>query len=180
LALLKLVSLLVYIIVILDCTSEVINQIAKMKISLIVAYIFVSICFAFSQQNPVFDPDLAAKYKADDYGMKTYTFVLLQTGDTIIEDMEQVSLLFRGHMENISRQATLGKLIIAGPYGKNDLHWRGLYVFDLEEGEDIQAILDQDPAIKAGLLKPIVVPWYGSAALPAYLEVHQKIAKTNP
>ena len=137
-----------------------------------------SLCIA--QQNPNYDPVMAAQYKADDFGMKTYTFVLLQTGETIFEDPETVSLLFRGHMENIRRQADSGKLVLAGPYGKNDLQWRGLYIFDLEEDDDINAILEEDPAIKAGLLKSVVVPWYGSAALPSYLEVHQKIAKTNP
>jgi len=130
-------------------------------------------------EEPIYNPELAASLGADDYGMKTYTFVILKTGDTVIRDKAVVDSLFRGHMASITSLVEAGKLIVAGPFGKNELTYRGLYIFDLEEGEEIEELLSRDPAIEAGLLEPIVMPWYGGAALPTYMEVQQKITKVK-
>jgi hypothetical protein len=40
--------------------------------------------------------------------------------------------------------------------------------------------LETDPAIKEKLLRVELYPWYGSAAIPTYLENHDKIWKENP
>ena len=36
-----------------------------------------------------------------------------------------------------------------------------------------------DPAIEAGILDYEIFDWYGSAALPEYLKIHEKIQKTS-
>lgn len=127
--------------------------------------------------DTTYDPELAASLGADDYGMKSFTFVILKTGNAVIEDKAVVDSLFRGHMNSITSLVEAGKLIVAGPFGKNELTYRGLYIFDLGAEDRIEDLLEQDPAIKAGLLEPIVLPWYGAAALPTYLEVQEKITK---
>ena len=44
-------------------------------------------CVGYSQTiNPKYDSALAAKLGADDYGMKTYVFVMLKTGSNELTD----------------------------------------------------------------------------------------------
>jgi uncharacterized protein YciI len=127
-----------------------------------------------------YDPALAAKYGADDYGMKSYTFVILRTGPNKTEDKALLAELFRSHMENINKLAGEGKLIIAGPMGKNDKQYRGIFVLNTTDHQEAREMLKGDRAIAEGVFEADLFTWYGSAALPAYLEVHEKIAKSNP
>jgi len=131
-------------------------------------------------EEPVFDQELANSFGADDYGMKSYSFVILKKGSVVIEDEQEKQKLMRGHLDNISRLADEGKLIVAGPFGKNDLNYRGLFILTTPSTEEALAILKTDPAIDAGVFDIDVLPWYGAAALGAYLEVQKKITKTNP
>jgi hypothetical protein len=39
-------------------------------------------------------------------------------------------------------------------------------------------MVKSDPAVNAGVLDADLYPWYGSAALPVYLETHKKIQKS--
>lgn len=130
--------------------------------------------------NPKYDKALADSLGADAYGMKSYVFVILKTGSETIEDKEKISEIFRGHLDNINRMANEGKLIIAGPLGKNDKAYRGIYIFDVKTTEEAAALLKTDPAIESGILDAEIFSWYGSAALPAYLKVHEKIEKERP
>jgi hypothetical protein len=43
--------------------------------------------------------------------------------------------------------------------------------------EEAKSLLETDPAIKEKLLEAELYRWYGSAALPVYLETHKKIQK---
>ena len=133
--------------------------------------------FMHSQKlNPQYDSLLARKYGADSYGNKNYYCVLLKTGPTMLEDKSRVSKLFEGHMANIVRLAKEEKLIVAGPFGKNELY-RGFFILNTNKLEEAQEMLAADPAIQEGLLDAIYLPWYGSAALPAYLESSWKLGK---
>ncbi len=124
-----------------------------------------------------YDKVLADSLGADAYGMKQYVFVMLKTGATTISDKEKVSEIFKGHLVNIGRLAKEGKLIIAGPLGKNDKLYRGIFIFNVKTEEEAKELLKTDPAVESGLLDAEIYSWYGSAALPAYLEVHKKIEK---
>lgn len=94
-----------------------------------------------------------------------------------MEDKARVDSLFRGHMDNIGRLAEAGELIVAGPLGKNSNNYRGIYIFDEPDKSKVAELLQTDPAIKADLLAYDIYNWYGSAALPVYLETHSKIEK---
>lgn len=131
-------------------------------------------------EETVFDQELANAFGADDYGMKSYSFVILKTGPVTVEDKEEKQKLMRGHLDNISRLAEEGKLVVAGPFGKNDLNYRGLFILTTASTEEAREMLKSDPAIAAGVFDVEVLPWYGAAALSAYLEVQKKITKTNP
>ncbi|EON78927.1 hypothetical protein ADIS_0520 [Lunatimonas lonarensis] len=132
------------------------------------------------QQNSVYDESLANALGADDYGMKMYTFVLLTSGEHTPEDQAVVAAAFAGHMANINRLAKEGKLLLAGPFGPNSDAMRGLFVFDSADVEQVKGWLAGDPAIEEGFLKASLYPWYGSAALPLYLEASEKIWKVKP
>lgn len=130
--------------------------------------------------NPNYDADLAKKLGADDYGMKKYILVILKTGINTTTDKVVTDSLFRGHLDNIGRLVELNKLIVAGPFGKNDLTYRGIFILNVTTFEEANELLETDPAIKEKLLTPELFNWYGSAALPEYLKASDKVWKQNP
>lgn len=131
--------------------------------------------------NPAYDEALAQKLGADEYGMKRYVLVILKTGPTPPSDNNLVKESFRGHMENINRLVKEGKLIVAGPLGKNDRSYRGIFILkDVASLDEAKVLLQTDPAVKAGILDAEVYNWYGSAALPEYLPFSDKIWKAKP
>ncbi len=130
--------------------------------------------------NPNYDKALADSLGADDYGMKSYVFVILKSGPAQIDDKQKVGELFRGHLDNINRLVKLKKLIVAGPFGKNDHDYRGLFIFDVKSKEEVLVLLQSDPAINEKLLEAELFDWYGAAALPTYLNVSDRVTKTKP
>ena len=135
---------------------------------------YSAICQA---DNPKYNKLLADSLGGDEYGMKTYMFVILKTGPNKIEDKKVVDSLFKGHMENIGRLAASGKLIVAGPFVKNDKNYRGLFILNAKTIEEANALLETDPTIREKVLVAEVFQWYGSAALPTYLPNHEKVQK---
>jgi len=143
--------------------------------------IIISPMILFAQNNnPKYDSTLAEKLGADDYGMKSYYFVLLKTGDNKTTDKDFISKCFAGHMENINRMVEAGHLIIAGPFMKNAQSLRGIFIINSESEDEVKKLLENDLAIKEDLLKAEIFQWYGSAALPEYLESSDKIWKKKP
>lgn len=130
--------------------------------------------------NPNYDPQLAQKLGADDYGMKSYILAILKTGSNQTTDRAFISNCFRGHLDNINRLAKEGKLVVAGPLGKNDNSYRGIFILNATTIEDAELLIQTDPAINEGLLDVELYKWYGSAALPEYFESSDKIWKKNP
>ncbi|MFN4234567.1 MAG: YciI family protein [Bacteroidia bacterium] len=130
-------------------------------------------------QNPNYDEELAKKLGADDYGMKNYIFVILKTGSNQSANKSFVDSCFKGHMSNMGVLIEQGKLIVAGPFGKNDKSYRGIFILNAKDFEEAQTILQSDPAIKENLLEAELYKWYGSAALPEYLKTVDKIQKSK-
>ena len=150
------------------------------KILILFSFLFLSL-FTHSQSvATTYDSTLAKQLGADDYGMKMYVLVILKTGDSTIEDQSTRSELFEGHLKNIGRLVEEEKMILAGPFAKNANDFRGLFLFNLSDEKEVLTFLETDPAIKAKLLKPELYPWYGSAAIPMYLNFHEKIEKKSP
>ncbi|MGJ3236497.1 YciI family protein [Marivirga sp.] len=148
--------------------------------NIIIFLLMAVIPFLGFAQNPSYNKSLADSLGADDYGMKSYTLVMLKTGGGNVEDKAKVDSLFRGHLDNIGRLAEAGKIIVAGPLGKNDNQYRGIFIFDEQDKAKVAELLQTDPAIKADLLAYDIYNWYGSAALPVYLDTHSKIEKLRP
>jgi uncharacterized protein YciI len=151
-----------------------------MKILILITLI-LGVSNLYSQNdNPNYDSTLAVSLDADDYGMKAYVLVMLTTGSNTTTDKEFRDSCFRGHFNNISRLVNEGKLIIAGPIGKNDKSYRGIFVLNVKTLDEANELLYTDPAVKAKFLNYELYNWYGSAALSEYLKVSDKIWKKQP
>lgn len=149
-----------------------------MKYLLIIISFFFLVEFTTAQTvNPDYDSTLAKKLGADDYGMKSYVFVILKTGTNTTTDKAFIDSCFSGHMANIISLVNEGKLIVAGPLGKNDNAYRGIFIFNVPTIEEAEDLVQTDPAINSKLLDADLYSWYGSAALPEYLETSLKIGK---
>jgi uncharacterized protein YciI len=131
-------------------------------------------------EKPKFDAELAKKLGADAYGMKSYVLAILKTGpnDASIKGTERTEM-FKGHLANINRLAGEGKLAVAGPFGKNDKLFRGLFILNVTTVEDAKKLTDTDPVVKAGMMIVEFVPWYATAALMQTNEIHDKIAEKS-
>lgn len=144
---------------------------------------FVSLCaFAVKAQqtNPQYDAILAQQLQADDYGMKMYVLAILKTGDVVIEDKAVRDSLFAGHMQNIKQLVDEGKMIVAGPLMKNDKSYRGLFILNAASLDEADSLVMRDPAIRSRLLIADLYQWYGSAALPLYLDASDQIWQKQP
>lgn len=147
--------------------------------------ILVTCCISFficlsgygQSNNPAYDKALAEKLGADEYGMKMYVLVMLKTGPVSIDNKEKVDSLFKGHMLNIGRMASAGKLVIAGPFEKNEKNYRGIFILNVKTFEEANKLLAGDPAVSNHLLDVELFEWYGSAAISEYLPFHEKVQK---
>lgn len=92
--------------------------------------------------------------------IEKYYFVMLKTGpnDVNIDSIKREEL-FKGHMENINRLYYDGIIKAAGPLGKNDYTWRGIFVFDCKNREEAEKIIQTDPAVAAGMFSVDIVAW---------------------
>lgn len=152
-----------------------------MKSLLILSFIAHCAQFAFGQNsNQNYDSTLAKQLGGDDYGMKMYMFVVLKTGENKTTDKVFIDSCFMGHLANIGKLAEQKQLVVAGPFGKNEMDFRGLFVLNVKTLAEAEKLLETDPAIHSKLLKAEIIPWYGSAALTEYLSAHDKIWTAKP
>ena len=129
-------------------------------------------------EGSAYNEELANKAGADEYGMKMYVMAFLKRGPNRDLPSEEADKLQRAHMDNISRMAEEGKLVLAGPFG-DDGDIRGIYIFDVPTIEEAQALTESDPAIQAGSLVMELHPWYGAAGLVFMGDLHKKLSKKD-
>jgi uncharacterized protein YciI len=143
-------------------------------------FLAVSLFAAAQGSSPEYDSTLAKQLGADEYGMKSYVLVILKTGPADIQDKELRDSLFRGHFANMRRLAEVKKLVVSGPLAANEREYRGIFIFDVGTPEEAELLLQGDPTVTAGIFEAELFRWYGSAALPVYLETAGKISKRDP
>ncbi len=141
---------------------------------------FLALAANAQQTNPNYDAALAQQLQADVYGMKMYVLAILKTGDVEIEDKAIRDSLFAGHMQNIRQLVDDGKMIVAGPLMKNDKAYRGLFILNVASIDEADSLVNTDPAIRSRLLLADLYQWYGSAALPLYLDASDQIWLKQP
>lgn len=140
---------------------------------ILVVLLAVFCCISTQAQN---NDSKKKKPRAEDQ-IEQYFFVLIKTGPKQDFDSTQKAELFKGHMANINRLYYDGILKVAGPFGKNDFNWRGIFVFDCKTKEEAEKIAQSDPAVAAGLFAVDISPWY-SAPIGSFK--HGKPAKPKP
>lgn len=154
----------------------------------VLCILFLSSCCADPQQEKseekqsssgiVYDSVKAVMYGADQYGMKKYVMAFLKRGPNRSLDDAKANELQMAHLKNIDRLAEEGKLVLAGPFfGDGDL--RGIYIFDVQNIAEAEALTNSDPAIQSGSLVMELMEWYGSAALVPVNDIHKTLAKSN-
>lgn len=149
-----------------------------MKTAIYLFLFCISLSISASAQTSVlYDSVLAKKLGGNANGMKNYVMVLLTTGPTEIKEKRTTDSLFTGHMNNINLLAKEGKLAVAGPFGKNDLGYRGIFILNTNDIEEAKVMVAKDPAVNAGLLAPVFLKWFGSAALMETPDIHNRITK---
>ena len=97
----------------------------------------------------VYDSTLAARLGADDNGMRRYVMAFLKAGPNRSQNRDEAAALQRAHLDNITRLAEEGSLIVAGPF-LDDSDVRGIYIFAVETIEEARKLSETDPAIQAG------------------------------
>jgi len=126
------------------------------KITLIVASLVL--CFyGFSQPNN-------NKPKKPEDMIRRYWFVMLTKGNDRSQDSATAAKIQTGHLANIQKLYGEGKIKVAGPFGEGGdpgtIGWLGLFIFDCETKEEVEKLLQTDPAVSAGRLAYEVRPWY--------------------
>ena len=92
--------------------------------------------------------------------IREYWFVLLAKGEKRNQDSATAASIQKGHMDNMERLYSEGKLKVAGPFGKNDNGWQGIFIFDCTSKEEVESLLKTDPAIAAGRLNYTISSWW--------------------
>lgn len=94
------------------------------------------------------------------YVMRRYVMVMLYKGKKANKySKEEVAKIQEGHMANIGRLAEEGKLLVAGPMD-DDTDLRGIFILDCADVAEAKTLVDTDPAVKAGRLRPEYHPWW--------------------
>jgi uncharacterized protein YciI len=126
-----------------------------------------------------YDSALAKKLNADEYGMRSYVLVMLKIGTAESTDKKVTDSIFKGHMNNIQKLASENKLVLAGPMGKNDKNYEGVFVFNTSSIDEAKQWLSTDPAFQAKYLDAELYPWYCTATLQEIPALHKQVQKTN-
>jgi uncharacterized protein YciI len=107
--------------------------------------------------------------------MTTYVLGILRKGPHWGEGTaEERQRIQEGHMANIRKMASMGKLIVAGPV--DDANLRGIFIFGLGSVDEAKALVKDDPAIATERLVVDLYPWYAAVGLKVDL---QTIATTG-
>lgn len=100
--------------------------------------------------------------KAEAPKLKTYHLVILTKGANRTQPKEEAEKIQAGHLANIERLYKEGKIDLAGPFDnskESDDNWRGVFVFNVQSKEEVEQLLQTDPAISSGRLSYIIKPW---------------------
>ena len=93
--------------------------------------------------------------------MKQYFMVFYLSGEAQDQDSAQAADIQAGHLAHIGKMGDEGYLSIGGPFGDNS-DMRGILIFNVPDLEQVKALMEQDPAVKAKRLSYEIHPWWGA------------------
>jgi len=102
---------------------------------------------------------------------RDYTLVYLKTGPAKDLSKDAQAQAFAGHFANMGKLAREGRLVVAGPFGKqrSDAALRGLFVLATGDARVAQEWASTDPAVQAGVFAIECHSLRTDAALPEFL-----------
>ena len=74
-----------------------------MKYLFLTGCMLLVLCVSAQTKNPAYDPSLAKKLGADDYGMKRYIMAFLKEGPNRSVDSIKSAELQKAHLKNIEK-----------------------------------------------------------------------------
>jgi uncharacterized protein len=134
------------------------EKLLMMKRIIILTSCFLAISFSSFSQKKSKPANAAVSMEKQ---VRQYWFVMLKKGPNRSQDSVTAAALQDGHMANITKLYKTGKLKVAGPFG-DDGGWRGIFIFDCVTKEEVESLLNTDPAVKAGRLSYEIHPWWTS------------------
>ena len=119
-----------------------------------IIYFLIGLIFISSFAFEIF----AQENNPPQWDLKSYQMVFLYRGENRGQDSLETEKIQSAHLANIQRLMDEGKMIVAGPFLDNqDL--RGIFIFDCESVDEVEDLLNTDPAIIAGRLRYEIRPW---------------------
>jgi uncharacterized protein YciI len=105
------------------------------------------------------DADSIHEPSPTESGMEQYTLVLLNRGEHWNPGTPDFENVVHQHHAYIGEITTQGKLAVAGPFPFTEAgDLRGIAIFRVNAEQTAQ-LVNEDPTVKAGLLKPQLHPW---------------------
>ena len=128
------------------------NRICLIAFAILVSAIPGSLFAQSSREMTVQEGDTS-------FVMKQYFFCMLKRGPNRSQDSATAAKIQSGHLDYLNKMSKDGVLLMAGPFG-DDTEWRGILIFDVETKEEVEKLVSQDPAVKAGRLIADIHPWW--------------------
>ena len=95
------------------------------------------------------------------YVMKQYYIVFYKSGPKRDQSDEEAAEIQEGHMAHLNQLGEDGHLSIAGPFG-DDSELRGILIFNVPTEEQVEELMQGDPAVQVGRLVYEIHPWWGA------------------
>ncbi len=95
------------------------------------------------------------------YMMKKYFMAFLKEGPLRTQDADEAMKIQEGHLAHLGQLAEDGKICIAGPFA-DDGEIRGIVIFNVPTKREVEELISQDPAVRAGRLILEVHPWWAA------------------
>ena len=117
----------------------------------------------------------ATAQAAPKFEMESYQLVLLVRAPTWKKlPPEEAEALQKGHIGHLEAMGKAGHMVLAGPFSdQDDATYRGACIYRVGSAAEAKALAEQDPAVKAGQLRPEVMTWWvgkGYVAFPKAVE----------
>ncbi len=91
--------------------------------------------------------------------MRTYDVVLMMRGEPAPPGTDGAAVM-QAHLASMTELASRRQLVGAGPIADRESPLRGVFILDVATRAEAERIANDDPAVKAGRLKPVVLAWF--------------------
>ena len=96
---------------------------------------------------------------AQEHKLVQFQMAILRKGPQwLVMKPEDRNKIMLQHRENVVTLLNSGKMVVAGPFG-DETDLAGIFVLRAT-ADDAKATVDQDPAVKAGLMSAEIHPWF--------------------